>query len=176
MQSSRRGEASPPVGSHDEGDIAPDAVVVGTDGSASCDGAVRFGVEQAALRHTELVVAVAFELPIDPDNDSFDIPSEKLRGNACADVLAGVRRALGLTAQEQITYQVIARPGPADRVLADVGCEASMVVVGPSQHHLAWLGFGQDTSRGLTHWDKVPVVIVPEGYTPHCPVGGTNRR
>lgn len=102
MQSWRRGKASPPVGLDHEGDIAPDAVVVGTDGSASSDGAVRFGVEQAGLRHTELVVAVAFELPIDPDVDSFDTPSEKLQATACADVLAGVRRALGLTAQEQM--------------------------------------------------------------------------
>lgn len=175
MQRGRRCEASMP-GSPDEEDIAPDAVVVGTDGSPSSDGAVRFGVEQAALRHTELVVAVAFMLPIDPDLDSFDTPPEVLRATACADVLAGIHRALSLGAEEQVPCRVIAHPGPAVRVLAGVGREASMVVVGPSRHHFAWLGLGEDTLRGLTHWDKVPVVIVPADYVPHHVIGGTARR
>jgi truncated hemoglobin YjbI len=62
--------------------LVRDAVVVGCDGTPSCDAAVRFAAAEARLRCAELVVVIAYVRPVDPDLPSFDTPDGKPRSRA----------------------------------------------------------------------------------------------
>lgn len=69
-------------------------VVLGCDGAPDSDAAVRFAAEEARLRHARLVVVAAYERPIDPDLDDFDIPDAELSARARVGCEAALRRAL----------------------------------------------------------------------------------
>ena len=61
-------------------DVDPSApVVVGCDGSAGSEFTIRFGIQEARRRQTSLLILTAFERPIDPDIDSFDVPEDQLK-------------------------------------------------------------------------------------------------
>ncbi len=70
-------------------------VVVGFDASPESAPALRFATEEAQLRHARLLVVTAYDRPIDPDLDDFDIPDSNLKEAARARAEKALHLTLG---------------------------------------------------------------------------------
>jgi nucleotide-binding universal stress UspA family protein len=146
----------------------PHAVVVGCDGRPDGDAALRFAAREAQLRGTRLLLVTAFFEPVDPDQDSIEIPRDELRNRARSDAERALCRALGATASTLPEHETITAQGEASRILLDEYGTAEMIVIGTHQRHL--LGrilHGHSTSEDLIHHSRVPVVIVPPPHPSH---------
>jgi len=134
-------------------DVDPSApVVVGCDGSAGSGFTIGFGIQEARRQQTSLLILTAFERPIDPDIDSFDVPEDQLKRRAQSRAeaflaLAVTRRrrqaAEGVRGVRQFrgSGQVLTGRAGADAV---VGVE---VVRGDDLHHI---GQGDHLEQPLT--------------------------
>jgi nucleotide-binding universal stress UspA family protein len=138
-----------------------DAVVVGCDGTPSCDAAVRFAAAEARLRSAELVVVIAYVRPVDPDLPSFDTPDGELRSQARLAAEQALCRALGLPAGGLRGIHIVTEPGPVRWVLLRDYRQAQLLVVGRRRRLLHGRTVGY-----LTRHSPVPVVIVPPAWVP----------
>lgn len=136
-------------------------VVVGCDGSVASDPALRFAAEEARLRGTALVIVVAYDRPMDPDVDEFDVSDEELQTRARDAATTNVRRALDPESGQSPDYEIVAAEGAPAQVLRDHADGAVMIVIGSHDRPMLQRMFGRATSRGLLHDTDVPVTIVP---------------
>lgn len=140
-------------------------IVVGVDGSASSEHALRWAVEEAALRGDE-VLAVHSYVPLEaqwaalPELAIATIPPDVLQQDAEERVRRSVQRALeGVDTTVAVTTAAIAGR-PAD-VLREASDGADMLVVGSrGMGGFRGLLLGSVSHQVLTH-ATVPTVVVP---------------
>ena len=136
-------------------------IVVGVDGSAGSDGAVRFAAEEARLRGATLRMVSVWHVPtaayggigvavVDP-GDEYEEEANRCLEETCerlADELEGV-------ALERAVFQ-----GHAASVLVEESREAELLVVG-SRGHGGFVGLLiGSVSGGCAHHATCPVAIV----------------
>ncbi len=136
-------------------------VVVGCDASPSSDPALRFAVEEARLRHARLLVVIAYDRPIDPDLDDFDIPDAELQKAARARTETALHRAFPTSTVDDVDFEIVAAEGEPSQVLLEHSTDAVMIVIGSHDRPMLQRLFGRITSRGLLHDSTVPITIVP---------------
>ncbi len=144
---------------HDDPSDRP-RVVVGCDGTPESDSALRFAAAEARLRDVCLYVVTAYERPVDPDLDSFDIPDSQLQADARAYAQAALHRAIGPDS-DTLDCHYLADSGDPARVLLQYSERAVMIVIGTHDRPLLQRLFGHLSSRELLHDATVPVTIVP---------------
>lgn len=143
------------------------AIVVGCDGDRDSHGALRFAVQEAALRAAPLVIVATYLHPIDPDVDDFDTPEKVLAHRAVTAARGALRQALGASESELPPHEVVTASGPASHVLITKFKQAQILVVGTHQRHLvSRLLHGPSTSTNLIHHARTPVVVVPPDWQP----------
>ena len=135
-------------------------VVVGCDGTPASDAALRFAAAEAELHGARLLLVTAFDRPIDPDSDDFDIPDEVLRRQARDGASASLNRAL-IKAERVPDHEIVAVEGEPAKVLLEHGDGALMIVIGSHDRSMVQRLFGRPTGRELQHHTVVPLVIVP---------------
>ena len=139
-------------------------VVVGIDGSAGSQEALRFAATEARLRKAKLKLVSAWTLtyvaaPIGMMAPIDDALLPELQENARAVLDQAVREVLGDTAGLEIE-KVIAEGSPA-QVLVDAAQGADLLVVGTRGHGgFAGLLLGS-VSQQIAHHAPCPIVIVP---------------
>lgn len=143
----------------------PPAVVVGCDGSDGCGSAMRYAVAEAARRHARLIVVTAFERPIDPDVDSFDITEDDLEQQARRRAELCLARATEHEGPVAAGSTVVAVNGPAVDALTGASVDAAVVVVGARHGGLIHRALSGSTTRAVLAHARIPVVVVPHDYT-----------
>lgn len=140
------------------------AVVVGTDGTVHCDGALRFAAREAQLRGAELVVVLGYGGPIDPDVDDFETPKSVqvlLHEPKAIDALV---RALGMPAESLPPHRIVCDDLDPTVLLLHVstGVDAELIVIGQQHRHLFdRLVHGPSRVGRLARHSRVPVAVVP---------------
>lgn len=140
------------------------AIVVGVDGSAGSQAALRFAVAEAQLRKARLKVASAWSLsyvaaPIGMMAPIDDALLPELQENARAVVAAAVTDAIGAAGDVEVE-QAIGEGSPA-KVLVDAAQGTDLLVVGTRGHGgFAGLLLGSVSQQIVQH-APCPVVIVP---------------
>ncbi|MDT0263524.1 universal stress protein [Jatrophihabitans lederbergiae] len=136
-------------------------VVVGFDASPESAPALRFATEEAQLRHARLLVVTAYDRPIDPDLDDFDIPDSNLKEAARARAEKALHLTLGRPPESGVHVDIVAAEREPSRVLLEHGGAAIMIVVGSHDRPMLQRLFGRPTVCGLLHGSAVPITIVP---------------
>jgi nucleotide-binding universal stress UspA family protein len=143
------------------GQRAPGSIVVGVDGSASSEDALRWAAGQARLTGQELHAVVSWELPMPYDGPV--IGDLDLSGDAAALLEKTVGNALGAAEAARVVPHV--QQGHPARVLIDASRDADLLVVGSRGHgRLSGLLLGSVSQRVMAH-ATCPVVIV-HGHRP----------
>ena len=136
-------------------------LVVGCDGTSASDAALRFAAAEAGLHGARLLLVTAYDRPIDPDSDDFDIPDEALQRQARDDASASLNRALDSRTGRLPEHQIVTVEGEPAKVLLEHGDGAIMIVIGSHDRPMLQRLFGRPTGRELQHHTVVPLVIVP---------------
>ena len=137
-------------------------VVVGVDGSETSAGALRWALAEAARRHADLVVVIAYhhhqlESPIGLPG-AVDHDSVRKSSQALADEM--VERAISEAAQHPACVEVTALATGAGHALVVAAADADLLVVGSrGRGNLRGVVFGS-VSRHCVHHARCPVVIV----------------
>jgi nucleotide-binding universal stress UspA family protein len=135
-------------------------IVVGIDGSAGSQAALRFAADEASLRQTQLRVVSAWHVPtgvympptyMDLDLDAFRQNTSDVAARQVVDVL-GAERAT--------TVGVVTHDGSAAEVLIAESRQAELLVVGSRGHGgFAGLLLGSVSQHCAAH-AHCPVVVV----------------
>lgn len=136
-------------------------VVVGCDGTPGSDPALRFAAEEARLRGARLLLVAAYDRPIDPDLDDFEVADEVLQRRARDAASTNLQRALSSSPDQLPDHHVVAAEGDPAKVLLEQADGAVMIVIGSHDRSALQRLFGRVTSRELLHDTVVPVTIVP---------------
>jgi len=131
-------------------------VVVGVDGSAASDEALRCAHEEARLRGALLRVVLAWSYLDQPGGRDFDPHFSEDDARAVLDDI--IRRVIGTTDVKVVHRVVCDRPGPA---LVSESDDADVVVVGT--HGKGWIRgivLGS-VSQYVLHNASCPVIVVP---------------
>lgn len=136
------------------------AVVVGVDGSAHADAALRYALAEAARRGTRVVAAVAWG-PWDVFGgysalEDPDVVEARLREQADAHV----RRIHAAAGVPDVPLELAFRVGSAADVLLDLARPAALLVVGHRGHGRVRSTIGSVGLRCVLH-APCPVVVVP---------------
>ncbi len=137
-------------------------VVVGCDGSDGSDVTISFGIQEARRRRASLLILTAFERPIDPDIDSFDVSEDRLKRKARAMVEAFLALAVTRVGPAPAETRVIAVDGQAAHTLVNMGTAVSVIVVGSHQGGFMSRVLYGSTGRDVLKHAKVPVIILPQ--------------
>ncbi|MGY1642602.1 universal stress protein [Geodermatophilus sp. SYSU D00703] len=138
------------------GQQAAGGIVVGVDGSASSEDALRWAAEQARLTGQELHAVSAWEVPMPYDGPV--IGDLDLSGDTAALLEKTVGNALGAADAARVVRHV--QQGHPAQVLMDVGRDADLLVVGSRGHgRLPGLLLGS-VSQHVTARAACPVVVV----------------
>lgn len=144
-------------------DVDPAApVVVGCDGSPGSESTIGFGIQEARRRHTSLLIVTAFERPIDPDIDSFDVPEDHLEHLAQSRAEAVLALAVEQVGPAPARTRIIAVDGQAAHTLANMGTDVSVIVVGAHQGGFMSRLLSGSTGRDILKHAQVPVIILPQ--------------
>jgi nucleotide-binding universal stress UspA family protein len=153
-------------------------IVVGVDGSAQSERALRLGLEEARLRGVPLEVVHVWEAPplgaisagyapgLGPMPVDMADYSETLEAveEAARTVPDRMVEALGADAEGVEVRKRAVQGSPAE-VLADASKDADLVCVGTQGHgRVAELVMGSVT-RDLVHRARCPVLVVPAGQS-----------
>lgn len=150
--------------------VAPPApIVVGTDGSAASEPAVRFALQEAGLRGTGLRAVCAYDFtaryrgiawPTGSGVSDVDAQLREVTLDAVTTSLAEIQKQLG---GAPVEVEVRAEQGRPSQVLLDASEDACLLVVG-TRGSGAWgrLTLGS-TSTEVVHHARLPVVVVPAG-------------
>lgn len=141
--------------------VGEPCVVVGCDGSAASDAALRFAAREASLHAVRLVIVAAYDRPIDPDSGTFDIPDTELAARARARTEHVLRRAFSTSDVHLPKHAIVTAEGDPAQVLLDHAANAVMIVIGWHDRSMLQRLFGHLTSRHLLYGSAVPVTIVP---------------
>ena len=138
-------------------------IVVGVDGSASSDAALRFAAEDAATHGCRLVAVHAWSMPVMVGSPYAPSPAlaADLEG-AAKEVLAGaLDRVLGAEAERGMPVEGIVAQGHAGEVLLRHAVGARELVVG-SRGRGGFVGLLLGSvSQHCAHHAPCPIVIVP---------------
>lgn len=135
-------------------------IVVGVDGSAGADAALRFAVEEAAVRGARLEVVCAWEVPAGVSGGfipavavgDFEQTAEKTVENAVAEVAR---------LDPEVECVGTAVHGQAAAALVETADADDLVVVG-TRGHGGFVGLLLGSvSQQVAHHARCPVVIVP---------------
>ena len=139
-------------------------IVVGVDGSAGSQEALRFAAAEARLRQAKLRVVAAWTLTYVAAPVGMMVPIDdallpELRENARAVLDKAVAEAIGAATDIEIEKSVC--EGSPVKVLVDAAQGADLLVVGTRGHGgFAGLLLGS-VSQQIVHHAPCPVVIVP---------------
>lgn len=136
-------------------------ILVGCDGTVGSDAALRFAADEAHLRGARLLLIAAYDRPVDPDLDEFDITDDQLQARAHHAVQANIGRALLPQPGIPPDHEIIVAQGDPAQVLLDHADGAVMIVIGSHDRGLLGRLFSRDTSRFLLHDTVVPITVVP---------------
>lgn len=127
------------------------SIVVGVDGSAHGDAALRFALTEAALRSARVVAVGAFRM-----RGHTTAPERQEAEALVAAALDRARAATGVTAE----VTTVVEPGfPAD-VIVEAAADASLVVVGSRGRGDVRSMLLGSTSRAVLHQAARPVAVV----------------
>lgn len=139
------------------------SVVVGIDGCAGCQAALRYAIEEAARRGCRLTVVVAYRRPgaAVTDNSGAD-------GNLAAEAEATARQCLELAGETilpgNVDCQIVTQEmAPVDALAAGAG-DAAVIVVGRHHRETGGKESSGSTISGLLDHSPLPVISVPRGY------------
>lgn len=138
----------------------PDRVVVGTDGSAASDAAVRWAAAEADLHHVELVVVHSWEYPYLPA----DVEGFSARDITHVDAACVLDCAVELARSScgvQVTGRLV-EDGSASGLLESVQ-DGDLLVVGSRGRGAIRTGLFGSTVNSLLELADVPVAVVRKG-------------
>ncbi len=139
-------------------------IVVGVDGSAEAGAALRWALDEAALKGANLAVVHAYSAPVPYEafyaaGGHWPEMAEEARRAAeelVDEVLSGVEVPEGV----EISRQIVENVNPA-RALIDLSKDAAMVVVGSrGRGGFAGLLLGSVSQQVVSH-ARCPVVVIP---------------
>lgn len=146
---------TPPTGEH---------IVVGVDGSATADKALRWALDEARARHARVTVVTVWSVPVTSYPGMF--ADGTIFESAAREVLDQVMASVDASGLDHpIDTQVV--PGSAPGAILDAANDATLIVVGSrglSRFKSLMLG---SVSLQVVHHAMCPVVVVP-----HDPEGG----
>ncbi len=132
-------------------------VLVGFDGSAAGERALRWAAEEARLRRMPLVVCHAWDWPY-PTPPSGPVALDTVRAMAGHVLDKGVRMARGTAPRTRTRGRLIA--GPAPPILIDQSRDASLALVGTQRDRaFADMAAGSSALR-LPAYAHCPVIVV----------------
>lgn len=136
----------------------PDRVVVGIDGSAASDHALRWATSEADLHHAPLVVVhgwwYAYYLAEDSRSQARDLM--QVDAECVLDKAVELARELCGVA----VTGVLLESGPAS-ALMDTTCDGDLLVVGSHGHGAIMSGLIGSTVNTVAERGAVPVVVIP---------------
>lgn len=138
-------------------------VVVGVDGSAHSDVAVRFAVDEARRRNAGVLALAVYEVPLIDrwkENSIFYTDIENAARAAAEERLTETVARLRLPQDSGVDVEERVVQGRAAKVLVEAGKDASMTVVGSrgrGEVRGALLG---SVSQAILHHARHPVVVV----------------
>lgn len=137
-------------------------IVVGVDGSEGSVAALRWAVEEAAVRGAVVEAVSAFHVPYVGAASVMPLMLDpKEFEDAASAVLRKVVEAVDASSLDEPIVELVVE-GPASTVLVEAGRRASMLVVGARGHGgLSGMLLGS-ISRQVTEHATVPVVVVPK--------------
>lgn len=137
-------------------------IVVGVDGSEGSRAALRWAVEEGALRRATVEAVSAFHVPYAGAASVMPLmlDPKEFEEAAAAQLKKLVAEVDASELPEPVVELII--EGPASTVLVEAGRRASLLVVGARGHGgLAGMLLGS-VSRQVTEHATVPVVVVPK--------------
>ena len=135
-----------------------DRIVVGIDGSACSDEALRWAVDEAARTGAELELVHAWSYPYPSARPGASDPRHEMRVDAMR-MLESAERSARAQCQQVRVHSVVSEDNPA-KALIDAGRSADLVVVGSrGRGGFAALLLGS-TSRTVLQHASVPVALV----------------
>lgn len=143
-------------------------VVVGVDGSAASQAALRWAVDEARLRGASVTVIYAWQLPLEYGMyegmviaDGAPEELEKAADRFAHDTVAAV-----VGEDESVPITVSLRHGTPSKVLAEASRDADLIVVGAEGHNAFTGMLLGSVSLHLVHHAACPITIVrPEAQT-----------
>ncbi|MBS1895386.1 MAG: universal stress protein [Actinobacteria bacterium] len=146
-------------------------IVVGVDGSAAADAALRFALEEARLRGARLRVVCVWEisaaaLAVGPVGEELPRGLERA---ALRRIDEAVRRCGADRGEIQVERRAVR--GPVARALLEAAQDAELVVVGSrGRGGIASLLLGS-VGQEVAHHAQIPAIIVPRTNPPPRPPG-----
>ena len=136
-------------------------VLVGVDGSAEADAALRFGIAEARLRGLPLRVVCAWEAPASAYlGEAFAAtPDAFIEAEHHADDV--LRAALARVASAGVSVEAVSIEGPPAAVLLEQAAAAELVVLGSRGRGAAKRLVLGSVSSDVAHHAPCPLVIVP---------------
>jgi nucleotide-binding universal stress UspA family protein len=137
-------------------------IVVGIDGSDTGLAALRWALDEAALRHWPVVAVHAYETPaFGIERVATRSPVLDLVPSARAVVGEQVRRARSGGRGHGVPIETVVAEGHPAHVLVDAALDGDLLVVGSRGHGgVAALALGSTSHRAAAH-ARCPVVVVP---------------
>ena len=134
-------------------DISTPLIVVGVDGSAGSQEALRWAVAQAELSGAAVRAIRAWQLP-----ESYSAASRDYEADARRELQIAIEEALGPDQRSRVTtLEVAGRPG---HVLVDASHHAQLLVVGSHGHGDLVGRLLGSVSEHCVHHASCPVVVV----------------
>ena len=152
------------------GDMSGPNMVVGVDGSAGSERALRWAAQEARNRHAHLLVVLAWE-PAYLASYSFVVkqPDRADQERNAKDVLGQILRSVfGPERSGDVAARVI--EGPAVSVLVQESCSADLLVLGASRPRDSVASSVGPVIRGCLNQARCPVMIIgPRDRAPAQP-------
>jgi nucleotide-binding universal stress UspA family protein len=131
-------------------------IVVGVDGSAASDAALRWACDEARLRGTDVVALHVISIPYELPRVPIDVPQTDLE----RDGQQVLHEALARVAADDVRIEARLLEGSPEELLVEASADAVLVVVGTRPHgRLASFVVGS-VSDAVVHHAKCPVVVV----------------
>ena len=139
-------------------------IVVGVDGSGTGLAALRWALDEAALRHWPVIVVHAYETPaFGIERVTTRSPVLDLAPSARAVADEQVRRARSGGRGHGVPLETVVAEGDPARVLVDAALDDDLLVVGSrGRGGVAELVLGSTSHRAAAH-ARCPVVVVTPG-------------
>jgi nucleotide-binding universal stress UspA family protein len=140
-------------------------IVVGVDGSDSSHRALRFGLREALVSGSEVVVVNSWEVPLPADVDAAAVDAqsvhEEVFDRQSEEVVAGVLAEVIDDSTEELEISAVRMQANPVEALLKAGEDADLIVVGSrGRGGVRGLVMGS-VSQGVLHHARVPVAVLP---------------